>query len=118
MNDETVARFWAKVDKVGPTPAHVPHLGPCWVWTAYRNQLGYGVFRVERRTWLAHRVAFELASGEVIGGLLVLHRCDNPSCVRPAHLRTGSDADNYADMVSKGRSRRAIGERNGANTRP
>src|ERR1035437_916757 len=33
-------RFWAKVDRNGPVPAHRPELGPCWVWEAGHDRPG------------------------------------------------------------------------------
>ncbi|MGW2089627.1 helix-turn-helix domain-containing protein [Streptomyces sp. NPDC001880] len=101
-------RFWAKVDRRGPDE--------CWLWTAALNEHGYGVMRPEGRrhgpTVKAHRVSLQLA-GVDIEGLYVLHSCDNPPCVNPAHLSAGSPADNAADMVSKGRQAR--GSRRGNN---
>lgn len=102
MIDET--KFWGWVDKSGD----------CWVWTAARKKDGYGWFHVGPKKKLAHRVAWELAHGEPPpDGLLVLHSCDNPPCVRPEHLRLGTNADNAADRVARGRSNPAMGESNG-----
>jgi len=89
-------RFWAKVKK---TPT-------CWLWQRALDEWGYGRFGGGS----AHRVAWRFAYGPVPKGLQVLHRCDNPPCVRPDHLFLGSQADNMADMVVKGRALR--GERN------
>jgi hypothetical protein len=75
----------------------------CWIWTGSRHKFGYGYIRHEGRTLLAHRVSWQLSKGEIPSGLCVLHRCDNPPCVNPAHLFTGDHADNAADKVSKGR---------------
>lgn len=102
-------RFWAKVDK---TPGHGPN-GECWVWTAYRDGFGYGIFRPQRglQNTAAHRASYEMNIGP-IDGHDVLHHCDNPSCIRPDHLFLGNDALNTADKVSKGRQRGAPGETN------
>jgi hypothetical protein len=83
----------------------------CWNWTARKTPQGYGRINVEGVNKLAHRVAYELLVGPV-GSLHVLHRCDNPSCVNPAHLWLGTNADNVADKVSKGRAPAAIGAAN------
>lgn len=77
----------------------------CWNWTGKRNGGGYGVVNVEGKTPLAHRVAWSLVNGPVPEGQRVLHRCDNPSCVRPDHLFLGTQADNLADMRQKGRAK-------------
>lgn len=84
-------RFWDKVDKSGD----------CWVWTASINKKGYGWFKFGGRMMLAHRVSYELEIGEITDGLLVLHRCDNPSCVNPEHLYLGDHDTNMADRVSR-----------------
>ena len=90
-------RFWEKVDKSGE----------CWLWTAHRNADGYGMVGLERRGIdRSHRVAWRLANGSIPAGMSVLHRCDNPGCVRPDHLFLGTQRDNIADMDAKGRSRK------------
>jgi hypothetical protein len=77
----------------------------CWEWTGARNLQGYGVLRVGESARLAHRITWELEHGKIPVGLVVLHRCDNPGCVRPGHLFLGTNADNVADMDAKGRRR-------------
>lgn len=106
-------RFWSKVDKNGPIASHAPGLGQCWIWTGSTSE-GYGQINVGggdgRHDW-AHRVSWEIHHGPIPDGLWVLHRCDNPSCVRPDHLFLGTVADNNRDMIAKGRHRSPSGHR-------
>jgi len=78
-----------------------------WLWTASRDPDGYGHFsRFGRRepNEKAHKVAYIINSGEEIpNGLHVLHKCDNPPCVRPSHLWLGTHMENMQDMIKKGR---------------
>jgi len=76
----------------------------CWEFTGALNNSGYGVVRFKGKPRLAHRVMFSIAFPDVnIEKLQVLHKCDNPKCVNPLHLFTGSHQDNMADMTNKGR---------------
>lgn len=78
----------------------------CLLWMGVRNNMGYGQFWFKGKHGLAHRAAWELTFGPIPKGLNVLHHCDNQACVDPTHLTLGTQADNAADMVAKGRSTR------------
>ena len=98
-------RFWGKVNKDGPIPAHRPELGRCWVWTAAAGDAyGHGVFGIAReyRLEYAHRLTWAATFGDP-GDLCVLHKCDNPRCVNVEHLFLGTRIDNNADKVAKNR---------------
>jgi hypothetical protein len=87
-------RFWLKVDTSGE----------CWEWQAARDSSGYGRFRAPKGAVFAHRFSHELHNGPIVGDGWVLHSCDNPPCVNPAHLREGTVADNVRDMLQRGRA--------------
>jgi hypothetical protein len=94
-------RFWAKVDKGGPNG--------CWLWTGCKNEWGYGLASwAGRKNLRVHRISYEIASGTIPAGKLVLHKCDTPACLRPDHLFLGTDADNMLDKQRKGRIDRTL----------
>lgn len=103
-------RFWKRVNKDGPIPAHMPHLGKCWVWTGTLNQSGYGQVKKQGEAPMCHRLTFEWSNGKIPKAHQVLHKCDNPPCVNPEHLFTGTVADNVRDCVAKGRRRYRQGD--------
>lgn len=104
--------FWAKVEKSAK----------CWEWLGAKNKQGYGLMAVSRALLSAKELSKLRSSTHVkmmgathvswiVAGnkavpkdKFLCHHCDNPSCVRPAHLFVGTHKDNHADMVMKGRN--------------
>lgn len=82
-------RFWSRVEHGEPEQ--------CWPWKAGRLPKGYGICSIAGKSALAHRVAYVIGHGAIPAGLIVRHRCDNPSCCNPSHLVVGTYAENEAD---------------------
>lgn len=84
----------------------------CLEWTAGRDWDGYGIVSIDGTSYRAHRVAYEIATGEKIPpGVMVRHSCDNPPCIEPSHLLLGSGLDNVRDREERGRGDDRNGER-------
>ena len=81
----------------------------CWEWSGYIAVTGYGQLRYAKKLRYAHRVSYELNVGEIPDGMCVCHKCDNRSCVNPAHLWIGTKSDNQRDMKEKGRAHGPLG---------
>lgn len=90
----------------------------CWLWMGNKHKDGYGVIcgKIDGVRYvkagvnmLAHRASWILHYGDIqdngeYHGTVVMHKCDNPSCVNPEHLMLGSQKDNVHDAISKRRN--------------
>lgn len=101
-------KFWSMVD--------IRSENECWPWLGGTNGTsGYGRFWdfEEKRVEYTHRMAWKLDRKKKLPkgkAKAILHKCDNPPCCNPKHLRKGTQVANLADMVSKGRHNAARGE--------
>lgn len=84
-------RFWSGVKKEDK----------CWIWIGSKTLKNYGKLYDRGRVLRAHRISWGLHYGLIPDRMNVLHKCDNPPCIRPDHLFLGTHQDNSDDMVNK-----------------
>lgn len=89
MTENDKIRFWSKVEMI---PFH-----DCWEWTSTKTRFGHGQFNIGVKKYLAHRIVFTLKKYKT--SKYVLHKCDNPGCVRPEHLYAGTARQNTIDSI-------------------
>jgi len=75
----------------------------CWIWSGRKDKNGYGSLRDGHKMKRAHRVAWEIHKGPIPAGVMVLHKCNNPSCVNPSHLKLGDQTANMQDRKENGK---------------
>ncbi len=118
MNTEIITekdkqKFWARVDKNGPTQPHMTTA--CWLWEGDKTRKNtktssyYGLMRINGKRIRAHRVSYIIHNGPVPNSLQCMHLCDNSICQNPEHLRLGTNQDNHGDMMEKGRNSYLVG---------
>ena len=82
FNKKHLERFWGRIQKTKT----------CWNWMAGLAR-GYGIFSIGYKTYLAHRISFELKNGDIKGKDLD-HLCRNRKCVNPEHLEIVTKGEN------------------------
>lgn len=107
LTQKQIDSFWSHVDVRGADE--------CWNWqgaTFKDNKRVRGQVRINRKIYLASRVAFLIAYGHfpVPNGL---HSCDNPLCVNPKHIHEGTHQDNMKEKAERGRVVVSLGEQHG-----
>lgn len=95
------ALFWAKVVKLEGKNA-------CWEWVGCLSTAGYGRIGTDNKeegseTFYAHQVSYTWFKRPIPDGKIIRHKCDNPKCIRPKHLQTGTYKQNSEDMVARDR---------------
>ena len=70
-----VELFWSRVKKTNS----------CWFWTGALTD-GYGRLNDGTKTYIAHKVAYELSNPPVPKDMEIDHLCRNRHCVNPDHM--------------------------------
>lgn len=91
MIKNTKESVWKKID--------IKNNNECWNWIGCLNHDGYGEIKINYKKYLVHRVVYELIYDSIPDGLLVLHKCNNPSCCNSNHLYIGTHEDNMKQMT-------------------
>lgn len=88
---EIINKFWEKVKKTDY----------CWNWINCPSFYGYGLFYINKKAFLAHRISFEI-NGNNINNKILDHLCRNKICVNPQHLEIVTRGENARrGLVSK-----------------
>ena len=103
-HSKTIKQFWDNVDKGTEDE--------CWLWTAPLNKEGYGHLycSISKRSYVAHRLSYEIMHGVEPKGFIVCHGCHVRNCVNPHHLMLGTTQDNVDDLTAKNMGFLAKGE--------
>lgn len=101
-------RFWRNVEKTDT----------CWFWKGTKARNAYGIIQTGgkgAKSVTVHRLSYVMHHGEIPDDHVVMHSCDNPSCVNPDHLSVGTYQENALDTIQKGRHARMapVGSKNG-----
>lgn len=99
LSEDDIQRFWSYVDRRGPDE--------CWPWTGgtchaspYSPQIRYGIFRIRKVMFKAHRVAYVIQNGQFPASLTIDHclrlGCTNSLCMNGAHLEPATQTEQVA----------------------
>lgn len=81
----------------------------CFISIAHRHDRdGYPKLRRKGKDWLISRYIYTLIHGAIPAGMVVRHKCDNPSCINPDHLEIGTQADNMQDKKMRGKPQKKL----------
>lgn len=69
-----------------------------------KDDCGYTRIRYNGKHDRLFRVLYQLKFGNIPKGMLIRHKCDNPSCCNVDHLEIGTVKDNVRDMIERGRA--------------
>jgi hypothetical protein len=81
----------------------------CWECTSHTtDSYGYPIIKKEGKSITIFRYFYKKYISDVPKGMVIRHTCDNRMCINPSHLIVGTQEDNVADRVLRGRSATGI----------
>jgi hypothetical protein len=83
----------------------------CWNWTGCLDRKGYGVIGDQKLTMRVHRLAYSLLVGPLTPEVQIDHRCHNPRCVNPKHLRPVTSKQNAENRAGAQKNNLSSGVR-------
>jgi predicted XRE-type DNA-binding protein len=84
----------------------------CWECVSHvPDGDGYPAVTRNKKRIRMLRYVYEMTNGTIPDGHMILHSCDNPRCINPAHLSAGTVQENNQQRDERGRQ--AKGEQNG-----
>lgn len=96
MSQSLCNSLWKKVESQ-------PNGCMVWLGCTHREKAGYGRINVNGKSSYVHRLVPKLVGVNFEKSLTVTHKCDNPTCVNPLHLKPATQQENLRDMNQKGR---------------
>ena len=102
LNADSTFRDNEAIEYLEARITRIPESG-CWIWNMRSSVRDYGVAHYKGKSPLAHRLSWTAYFGAIPAGLMVLHKCDIPSCINPDHLYIGTQVENHTDMLARDR---------------
>ena len=80
----------------------------CLLSSGWHNGLGYAKVQVRNKKEYVHRIICREINKQKIEKMVVMHSCDNPRCINPNHLSTGTQLQNVRDCITKNRNYKKV----------
>lgn len=104
VSRDILARLFSKIEK---STEYFYNGSACWIWTAFKDDNGYGHCTVNGLGWVSHRILYHIFVETIPPELDCDHLCRRPFCVNPAHIEP---VTNYVNTM-RGENMTAINAR-------
>jgi hypothetical protein len=98
-NQNDIDRFYNKIETIDDGCNK-----DCWKINVHNDSDGYPVFSINGHPYRSNRFMYQIHHpDENILNMFICHSCDNPWCVNPDHLWSGTAYENNRDKINKNR---------------